>query len=152
MLTVTQAHKAVLDLLAPVTRNRYTYAGDSRTTVQVNPNGLDVHDGRVGSLAAHNGIIDTFLVIYPHLPAQIHSRLAGGASGALWGFRAVLGAGSREAAVHGIDRVLPLLARARLADSTSFLTPYLDQVVLLPDEDTTPPRWSVPLIYTATLH
>ena len=154
MPTDETLHDALVALLAPVTRNRHERRGGATVTTPVNEHGIDLHDGHV--LAVEHGPDGTalpYMVLWPTATTGEHTRLAGGRSMGRWGFQLTVAAGSPAGVRWALGKVQPLTARARLIPGrTGLLTPYLDQVQIVPDEDATPIRWSAPLRYQTTVH
>lgn len=155
MLTNEQLHAATITLLAPVTRDRYSYAGTiALTKVPINPTGLDLHDGHVGTIAkAPDGTAAPYMALAPHPRGDRHTRLSGGASMGTYDLALTIAAGSPQGVRWGLDRVMPLLARAYLVPGrTGLLVPYFDQVDPIEDEDVSPTRWYAPLRWRTTVH
>lgn len=157
MRTQTQLDADVVALLAPITRDRYDYAGRAQIKTVVNPHGIDLHVGQVGSVAHDNPASDNptahpYMVLWTQAATDRHTRLAGGRSVSTFGFQLTVAAGTRQGALWALDNVRAVMTRARLHESTGILTPYLDQLNVLVDEDASPPRWYVPLRYTTSVH
>lgn len=159
MRTNVQLHADVLQLLAPVTRDRYDYAGpDAVTKTPVNPVGIDLHDGMVGRVA-HNpappvgdGLVAHYMELVVHPRTDRHTRVAGGSSVAGFGFSLNIASGTRAGALWAIDQVLTVTTRARLHPSTGLLVAYFDQIHLIEDPDAPPARWYAPLRWSTTVH
>lgn len=146
-------HQDVLDLLAPITRDRYTYTGTSRTVERVNPAGIDLHDGSIGSLAlAPDGTARPYMGLVIHPRTDRHTRISGGSARGYFGFSLTVAAGSPRGARAAIVAVTAHLARARLHESTGLLTPYLDQIHLVEDTTASPTRWYAPMRWSVTVH
>ena len=155
MLTNDQLHAATITLLAPITRDHYTYAGDTATHVdRVNPTGLDLHDGHVGPVAkAPDGTAAPYIALATHPRGDRHTRLTGGTSMGTYTVSLTVAAGTPRGLRGALDRVMPLLARAYLIPGrTGLLRPYFDTVDVIEDEDVTPTRWYAPLRYRTTVH
>lgn len=154
MRTNTQLHGDVVALLAPITRDHYSYTGTGRTLTRINEAGIDLHDGRIGqvALAPDGRTVAHYMGLVIHPRADRHQRITGGASSALFGFSLTVASGSRDGALWALDRVNAALARARPHASTGLVTPYLDQSHLIEDDDANPPRWYTPLRYSLTVH
>lgn len=153
MRTNDQLHTDLLTLLAPVTRDRYTYTGTAAKVTAVNPAGIDLHDGDVRTVAtAPDGTAHHYMVLHVQPRTDEHRRFAGGTSQGTFGFRLTIASGSPRGARWATDQVTALLHRARLHPTTGLLVPYLDQLEVLPDQDADPPRWYVPQRWSTTVH
>lgn len=156
--TNAQLHADVLTFLAPITRDRYDYTGTAVDKITVNPTGIDLHDGKIGTVALNpgppqgDGTVAHYMGLTIHPRADRHTRITGGSSQALFGFSLVVASGSRAGALWAIDKVTTHLQRARLHPSTGLLRHYLDQVHLVYDADASPPRWYAPLRWSTTVH
>lgn len=156
--TTSQLHTDVVTLLAPATRDRYTYTGTGRTKTAVNNAGIDLHDGRVGQVAMNpppptgDGTAQPYMALATSGKTDQHQRLSAGASQALFTIRLTVAAGSPQGLRWALDKIDPLFARARLHESTGLLVPYFDPVQAIEDRDASPPRWYVHLRYSTTVH
>lgn len=142
----------VVNILQPVTRDRYDYAGTIPTKTSVNTHGIDLHVGHVTKVAlAPDGTVAPYIVLYVMAPLDRHGRrLVGGGVGHVYGFQLTIAAGTPAGVYWALDKVRPLFVRARLDDTTNFVKPYLEQITVTPDEDADPPRWWVPLRFTTS--
>lgn len=158
MRTNIELHGDVLDLLAPITRDRYDYAGPTVKKVTVNPVGIDLHDGKIGQVAMNpappvgDGTVAHYMGLTIHPRADRHTRLTGGTSRGVFGFSLTVASGTRTGALWAIDQVNSVVERARLHESTGLLRPYLDQPHVVYDADANPPRWYSPLRWSTTVH
>lgn len=154
MVTNDELHAATITLLAPATRDRYTYTGKTATKTAVNPTGLDLHDGHVGAVAAApDGTAAPYMALAAHPRGDRHTRLAGGTSMGTFDIALTVAAGSPRSVRWALDRVMPLFSRRFLIPGeTGLLVPYFDQVDLIEDEDVSPTRWYVPLRWRTTTH
>ena len=153
MPTDDDLHTALLDLLAPVTRNRHERKGGATVTTAVNATGIDLHDGHVFAVEhGPDGTALPYMVLWPTATTGQNTRLAGGRSMGRWGFQLTVAAGSPAGVRWALALLQPVTARARLTPRTGLLRPYLDQVPITPDEDVTPIRWSTALRYETTVH
>ena len=158
MRTNTQLHDDVVALLAPITRDRYDYAGPTVKKIAVNPTGIDLHDGKVGQAAMNpappvgDGTVAHYMELVVHPRTDRHTRASGGASQGTFGFSLTVASGTRAGALFAIDKVLTVTSRARLHASTGLLVAYFDQIQLIEDPDAPPARWYAPLRWSTTVH
>lgn len=142
-----------ITLLTPITRNHYTYTGNTQTVEHINPNGIDLHVDTIRTAALDpDGTAHPYMVLYPQAGTARHTRLAGGTTYTQWGFQLTVAAGSPHALRAALNLVTTTLTRTRLNPTTGILTPYFDQTDILADDTVTPPRWYAPLRYTTTAH
>lgn len=147
----------LLTILKPITRDRYDYIGSIVDTTSVNTNGIDLHVGQVGQVAHDNAGTEHptahhYMVLWPHAGVDRHERLSGGTSLTTWGFQLTVASGTFDGAQWALSKVRAALSRARLNPRTGLLTPYFDQVNVMPDDEVSPPRWYAPLRYSTTVH
>lgn len=143
----------VITLLAPITRDRYTYTGKAANVDHVNPTGIDLHVDDARTIALDDdGTAHPYMILRPEAGSDRHTRLSRGRSLTVWGFQLDVAAGSPHAARSAITLATATLARARPNTNTGILTPYFDQVSLLVDDSASPPRWYAPLRYTTSVH
>lgn len=148
-----ELHAAVLAVLAPVTRTRFTYVGAQRRATVVNATGIDLHDGRVDDVALDDyGRAEPYMGLQTHPLMDVHGRMSGGASSATFDFSLTLASGSPAGVRWALDRVRPRFSRTRLGPRTGFVVPYLDVTDVEEDRDTTPVRWFAPLRYRVSVH
>lgn len=142
-----------ITLLAPITRDLYTYTGNAQTVTPVNATGIDLHIDDIRTVAlGPDGTARPYMVLYPQAGSDRHTRLSGGRSLTVWGFQLTIAAGSPHAVRSALNLVTTRLARARLNAATGILTPYFDQTDVLADDGASPPRWYAPLRYTTSVH
>lgn len=143
----------LVELLAPVVRDVYTYTADAQEVTGLNPTGIDLHMEDVRTVAqSPDGSASPYMVLWPQAGTDLHPRMSRGRSATTWGFQLTVAAGSRRGCLWALDLARGQLQRARLNGATGILTPYFDQVDVLVDRGASPPRWFAPLRYTTSVH
>lgn len=152
-MELSEVDSAVIELLAVVTREKFTYTGNAQHRELVNESGVDLHIAEVREVnLGPDKTAIPYMVFWPEGGADRYTRLAGGRSLSRYGFQLTIAAGSFMGCRWAMDKVCPLLSRARLLQTSGLLIQYFDQVPILKDDQASPPRWYATPRYVTSIH
>lgn len=150
---LSEADAGVVNLLEPLTREKFTYTANTQRREMVNASGIDLHiaDVREVNVGPDQTAIP-YMVLWPEGGTDRYTRLAGGRSITRYGFQLTVAAGSFNGCRWALDKVQGVLGRARILGTSGLLIQYFDQVPILKDDGASPPRWYAATRYTTSIH